>query len=60
MVKTEFGYVEDHKIVDLRLFLCTVACGFSLFACGYDYVFPFPASCIVLATCSIRYPHYSN
>ena len=56
IIKTEYGYVEDYKIVDLRLFLCTVACIFSIFSVVYDYLFPFPVSSVVLAVCSIRYP----
>ena len=56
-MKEGYGYVEDHKLVDTRLFICTLACSFSLFALGYDYVFPFPASRIVLASCAIRYPN---
>ena len=52
----EFGCVEDFTIVDCRLFLCTLACSFSLIALAYDYLYPFPASCYVLATCAIRYP----
>ena len=56
MMKKEFECEEDHKIVDQRLILCTVACAFSIFGVVYDYLFPFPSSCVVLAICSIRYP----
>lgn len=52
----DFGCVEDFTIVDRRLTLCTLACGFSLFALVYDYLYPFPLSGIVLAVCAIRYP----
>ena len=56
----EFGCVEDFTIIDFRLFLCTLACSFSLFALVYDYLRPFPASCYILATCAIRYPIHSG
>jgi len=48
--------VEDFKLVDRRLAICTTACSFSLLALVYDYLYPFPASRYVLATCAIRYP----
>ena len=48
--------VEEFTVVDRRLVLCTVACGFSAFALVYDYLFPFPRSEVVLAMCAIRYP----
>ena len=43
-------------MVDRRLFLCTIACSFSIFALLYDYLYPFPQSRFVLAVCSVRYP----
>ena len=49
----DFECVEDFKIVDRRLFLCTLACAFSAFALVYDYLFPFPHSKVVLAVCAI-------
>lgn len=55
VMKEEYGYVEDFSLVDQRLFLCTLACSFSLFALLYDYLYPFPQSRIILATCSISY-----
>jgi signal peptidase complex subunit 2 len=48
--------VEEFTLVDRRLVLCTIACGFSGFALVYDYLFPFPHSEVVLAVCAIRYP----
>ena len=54
----EFECVEDYTLIDRRLVLCTLACGFSVFALIYDYLFPFPRSGTVLAACAIRYPSY--
>ena len=55
-MKKEYSYTESFNLVDIRLFICTTACLFSLFAVAYDYLHPFPESKYVLATCSIRYP----
>ena len=52
----EYGYVEDFKLVNLRLAISTIAVTFAATALIYDYLSPFPASKIVLATCAIRYP----
>ena len=52
----QLKFVEDFHITDFKLLLCTIACCFSLFALGYDYVSPFPKSIYVLATCSVSYP----
>ena len=59
IMRKKFDCVEDFKLVDQRLALCTLACGFSGFALIYDYLFPFPRSGIVLAVCAIRYLSYS-
>jgi signal peptidase complex subunit 2 len=48
-------YTEDFKIMDGRLVISTVSVLFSLFALAYDYFHPFPASKLILATCSISY-----
>lgn len=60
IVKEEFQFVENFSIMDQRLVICTVACSFSGFALAYDYLYPFPASRMVLAVCAISYPtsHY--
>ncbi|XP_068692078.1 signal peptidase complex subunit 2-like [Montipora capricornis] len=50
-----FGYVEDHKITDIRLAICTISCGFALAALIYDYLFPFPVSRPVLILCVASY-----
>ena len=52
----DFSCVEDFRLVDQRLVLCTLACAFSGFALVYDYLYPFPRSQTVLAVCAIRYP----
>ena len=52
----QLKFVEDFCITDYKLLLCTIACCFSLFALGYDYVSPFPKSIYVLATCAVSYP----
>ena len=53
----QMKFVEDFRITDIKLLLCTIACSFSLFALGYDYISPFPKSVYVLATCAISYPN---
>ena len=52
----DFNCEEDFNMIDRRLFLCTLACSFSVFALVYDYLSPFPRSGTVLAICAIRYP----
>ncbi|XP_065919069.1 signal peptidase complex subunit 2-like [Dysidea avara] len=51
----QLKFVEDFYITDYKLLLCTIACCFSLFALGYDYVAPFPKSIYVLASCVVSY-----
>ena len=53
----QLKFVEDFYITDYKLLLCTIACCFSLFALGYDYVAPFPKSIYVLASCVVSYPY---
>ena len=52
-----FGYIEDHKVTDIRLAICTISCCFALAALIYDYLFPFPVSRSVLTACVLSYPH---
>lgn len=59
-MKDKFGYVESHKLMDMRLLICTVAVGFSLFALIWDFLRPFPESRPVLIMCVLSYPLYSN
>lgn len=59
-MKEKFGYVESHKLMDMRLLICTVAVGFSLFALIWDFLRPFPESRPVLIMCVLSYPLYFN
>ncbi|XP_052104708.1 signal peptidase complex subunit 2-like isoform X1 [Mytilus californianus] len=55
-VMTEnFGFKEEHRLMDLRLLICTVAVGFSLFALVWDYIRPFPESRPILIICVLSY-----
>uniref|UniRef100_A0A2C9JPI4 Signal peptidase complex subunit 2 n=1 Tax=Biomphalaria glabrata TaxID=6526 RepID=A0A2C9JPI4_BIOGL len=49
------GFKESHKLMNGRLFLCTVAIGFAMFALLWDYLYPFPQSRNVLLCCVISY-----
>lgn len=55
VMKEKFGYVESHKLMDMRLLICTVAVGFSLFALIWDFLRPFPESRPVLIMCVLSY-----
>lgn len=55
VMKDKFGYVESHKLMDMRLLICTVAVGFSLFALIWDFLRPFPESRPVLIMCVLSY-----
>lgn len=55
IAKEEFQFVENFSVMDQRLAICTIACSFSGFALAYDYLYPFPASRMVLAICAISY-----
>ncbi|XP_071165075.1 signal peptidase complex subunit 2-like isoform X1 [Mytilus edulis] len=50
-----FGFKEEHRLMDLRLLICTVAVGFSLFALVWDYIRPFPESRPILIICVLSY-----
>jgi len=49
------GYSESHKLMDLRLLICTISVAFAMFALIWDYFHPFPASRPVLIVCVVSY-----
>ncbi|XP_053404324.1 signal peptidase complex subunit 2-like isoform X2 [Mercenaria mercenaria] len=51
----KFGFKESHSLMDGRLFICTIAVGFAMFALIWDYFNPFPESRPVLIICVLSY-----
>jgi signal peptidase complex subunit 2 len=47
------NFKEDHKLMDLRLLISTIAVIFSLTALVYDYLNPFPKSKMLMLFCVI-------
>lgn len=48
--------MEHHGLMDGRLFICTIAVAFAMFALVWDYFKPFPESRPILILCVTSYP----
>uniref|UniRef100_A0A915D856 Signal peptidase complex subunit 2 n=1 Tax=Ditylenchus dipsaci TaxID=166011 RepID=A0A915D856_9BILA len=55
IINDNYGWTERHSLADGRLVLSLIAVAVAGFALIYDYIYPFPKSKAVLATCSISY-----
>jgi len=40
----KLNYVEDHRLIDIRLWICGIAVVVAMYALLWDYLHPFPAS----------------
>ena len=55
VLNTKYNMSESFRTRDTRLLICALACTFSLAGVIYDYLYPFPASKLVLGVCSLSY-----
>ncbi len=40
----KLNYIEDHRLIDTRLWICGIAVVVAMYALLWDYLHPFPAS----------------